>query len=295
MVLILAFSLQDQVEKFGAYVGLAAFLGLAVLSLLYFAQARELKRLRDWAGRAPERAIEVEARVVAQAEEALREAEPRRSRPSRWRPPPAATAVRPAPAPIPGPAPSRSPPPRRRRPRSSPRRRRGHGRGGPAEAPEAPGPEVLRSRRDRPAAPAVPVGGDHPEARATGQRSPRGAGGTRGTGRAGGAVAPAGDRPESAEPAVPAAGESAAAEDAEPEERRRARGRARPLRQRGRPSRPPSRRRRSRARRLARSRSRAPSPPHRCVRPPRLDDAAAAPHRHATPRSTGLRAPASTP
>jgi hypothetical protein len=76
MVLILAFSLQNQVEKYGAYVGLAAFLGLAVLSLLYFAQARELKRLRDWAGRAPERAQELEARVVAQAEEALREAEP---------------------------------------------------------------------------------------------------------------------------------------------------------------------------------------------------------------------------
>ena len=75
MDLILAFSLQDQVEKYGAYVGLAAFLGLAVLSLLYFAQARELKRLRDWAGRAPERALELEARVVAQAEEALRESE----------------------------------------------------------------------------------------------------------------------------------------------------------------------------------------------------------------------------
>ena len=71
MDLILAFSLQDQVEKYGAYVGLAAFLGLAVLSLLYFAQARELKRLRDWAGRAPERAAELQERVVAQAEAAL--------------------------------------------------------------------------------------------------------------------------------------------------------------------------------------------------------------------------------
>ena len=66
MDLILAFSLQDQVEKYGAYVGLAAFIGLAVLTLLYFAQARELKRLRDWAGRAPERAMELQARVVAQ-------------------------------------------------------------------------------------------------------------------------------------------------------------------------------------------------------------------------------------
>ena len=35
--------------------------------LLYFSQARELKRLREWAGRAPERARELEQRVVAQA------------------------------------------------------------------------------------------------------------------------------------------------------------------------------------------------------------------------------------
>jgi hypothetical protein len=76
MVALFAFSVQDQVEKYGAYVGLAAFLGLAVLTLLYFAQARELKRLRDWAGRAPERAQELEARVVAQAEEARQAPEP---------------------------------------------------------------------------------------------------------------------------------------------------------------------------------------------------------------------------
>jgi LytR cell envelope-related transcriptional attenuator len=73
MVQLFAFSLQDQAETYGAYVGLAAFLGLAVLSLLFFAQARELKRLRDWAGRAPERAQEIEARAIAQAEEALRQ------------------------------------------------------------------------------------------------------------------------------------------------------------------------------------------------------------------------------
>src|SRR3954470_20951635 len=68
MVLLLAFSLQDQVEKYGSYVGIAAFFGLAVLSLLYFAQAREVKRLREWAGRAPERAREVEERALAVAE-----------------------------------------------------------------------------------------------------------------------------------------------------------------------------------------------------------------------------------
>src|SRR3954447_14660056 len=72
MVLLLAFSLQAEVEKYGAYVGIAAFFGLAVLALLYFSQARELKRLREWAGRAPERAQEIEARAIAQAEEARR-------------------------------------------------------------------------------------------------------------------------------------------------------------------------------------------------------------------------------
>src|SRR3954466_13850952 len=54
MAVLFAFSLQHEVEKYGPYVGLAAFLGLAILTVLYFAQARELKRLRDWAGRAPE-------------------------------------------------------------------------------------------------------------------------------------------------------------------------------------------------------------------------------------------------
>src|SRR5918912_1371581 len=66
MVLI-ALSFQGEVEKYGAYVGIAAFFGLAVLSLLYFSQARELKRLREWANRAPERAQELEQRVVARA------------------------------------------------------------------------------------------------------------------------------------------------------------------------------------------------------------------------------------
>jgi hypothetical protein len=67
-MVLLAFSLQDQVEKYGAYVGIAAFFGLAVLTLLYFAQAREVKRLREWAGRAPERAAELEDAVAEHAE-----------------------------------------------------------------------------------------------------------------------------------------------------------------------------------------------------------------------------------
>src|SRR5689334_4877313 len=67
-MVLFAFSLQDQVEKYGAYVGIAAFFGLAILSLLYFAQAREVKRLREWAGRAPERAQELEQAVVEHAQ-----------------------------------------------------------------------------------------------------------------------------------------------------------------------------------------------------------------------------------
>src|SRR5262245_34835579 len=71
-MVFLAFSLQDQVEKYGAYIGIAAFFGLAILSLLYFAQAREVKRLREWAGRAPERAAELELAVLEHADEVRR-------------------------------------------------------------------------------------------------------------------------------------------------------------------------------------------------------------------------------
>jgi hypothetical protein len=42
-------------QEIGSYAGFAAVLGLAVLSALYFSQARDVKRLREWAGRAPER------------------------------------------------------------------------------------------------------------------------------------------------------------------------------------------------------------------------------------------------
>jgi hypothetical protein len=58
-----ALSISNEVEKFGAYAGFAAVLGLAVLALLYFASAREVKRLREWADRAPERVADLEARV----------------------------------------------------------------------------------------------------------------------------------------------------------------------------------------------------------------------------------------
>ena len=57
----------EVIQEIGSYAGLAAVVGLAVLSALYFSQARDVKRLREWAGRAPERSeTPVPGRVVAQ-------------------------------------------------------------------------------------------------------------------------------------------------------------------------------------------------------------------------------------
>jgi hypothetical protein len=62
--------LPEIVLDIGAYAGLASVVGLAILSALYFSQARDVKRLREWAGRAPERAghgvAPVPGRVAAQ-------------------------------------------------------------------------------------------------------------------------------------------------------------------------------------------------------------------------------------
>src|SRR5688572_28610329 len=81
---VFALNVSDQVEKIGDYLGVAAFLGLAALALLYFSQARELRRLREWAGRAPERAAELQERVVLQAQEAARRvsAQPQKPKPA---------------------------------------------------------------------------------------------------------------------------------------------------------------------------------------------------------------------
>ena len=65
---IIAASAGSVVEQVGSYAGYASVVGLGILSLLYFTQAREVKRLREWAGRAPERAAELEERVQADAQ-----------------------------------------------------------------------------------------------------------------------------------------------------------------------------------------------------------------------------------
>ncbi len=64
---LLALSLSNKLIEVGALAAFAGLVGIAVLSLLVFSQAREIKRLREWAGRAPERAAELEQRVSAEA------------------------------------------------------------------------------------------------------------------------------------------------------------------------------------------------------------------------------------
>jgi len=48
----------ELIKEIGAFAGLAAFIGLALLAMLAFSQARDIRRLREWAGSAPERDAE---------------------------------------------------------------------------------------------------------------------------------------------------------------------------------------------------------------------------------------------
>jgi LytR cell envelope-related transcriptional attenuator len=69
---VLAFSIHTFVDKIGAYAGFAAALGLALFALLLFAQARELRRLREWGAEAHARLEEQERRLAAALELARR-------------------------------------------------------------------------------------------------------------------------------------------------------------------------------------------------------------------------------
>jgi hypothetical protein len=69
-------------EQIGAFAGLAAFIGLALLAMLAFSQARDIRRLREWAGSAPERDSERKEStsvVAAKRAEELRELEQART------------------------------------------------------------------------------------------------------------------------------------------------------------------------------------------------------------------------
>ena len=56
------------IDKVGSFAGLIAFLGTAFLAFLYFSQARDVRRLREWAGRAPERAAQAGQHVSTDPE-----------------------------------------------------------------------------------------------------------------------------------------------------------------------------------------------------------------------------------
>lgn len=68
----------ELIKEIAAFAGLAAFLGLAVLTLLSFTQGRDIRRLREWAGSAPERDAELKdstSATAAQRAEELRKQE----------------------------------------------------------------------------------------------------------------------------------------------------------------------------------------------------------------------------
>jgi hypothetical protein len=64
---LIAVSASSTFTKAGALVAFAALVALAVLFVLAARHGHEIKRLREWAGRAPERAAEEQNRVRAEA------------------------------------------------------------------------------------------------------------------------------------------------------------------------------------------------------------------------------------
>ncbi|ADB48523.1 LytR C-terminal domain-containing protein [Conexibacter woesei] len=78
-MLTYALSVRNFVEDIGAYAGFAAVVALALFALLLFAQARELKRLRDWGGQAHDRIGELERSVAAALDLARRAQSQQRS------------------------------------------------------------------------------------------------------------------------------------------------------------------------------------------------------------------------
>jgi hypothetical protein len=63
----------ELIKEIGAFAGLVAFLGLALLALLSFTQGRDIRRLREWAGSAPERDSERKESTSAAAQERAEE------------------------------------------------------------------------------------------------------------------------------------------------------------------------------------------------------------------------------
>ena len=75
--------MRELIDTIGPYAGLLSFVGLAVLALMFFIQSRDVRRLRDWAGGAPERdAVLTEATsdLASQRAEELKRIEDERRR-----------------------------------------------------------------------------------------------------------------------------------------------------------------------------------------------------------------------
>src|SRR5450755_2130838 len=89
-VIPFAFSVHHFITTVGADAGFAAIIGLAILVLLYFAQARETKSLREQAYQADEQLQQLELRIAE-----LSQAQPSSSATTSW----PAPALAPAPAP----------------------------------------------------------------------------------------------------------------------------------------------------------------------------------------------------
>lgn len=65
--------MKDVIQTVGGYAGIISLLGVVVLAMLCFSQARDLRRLRQWAGGAPERDAEVREVSELVAEERSQE------------------------------------------------------------------------------------------------------------------------------------------------------------------------------------------------------------------------------
>jgi LytR cell envelope-related transcriptional attenuator len=74
MALVLALSLSGSVSKLSVIVAAAALLGVAILTLLFFAQAREVKRLREWGGEVSDRIAQLAQEHAAAARRAAQAA-----------------------------------------------------------------------------------------------------------------------------------------------------------------------------------------------------------------------------
>lgn len=72
MLLTFAFSARNFIKDVGSYAGFASVIALALFALLLFAQAREIKRLREWGSQAHDRIGELERSVAAALDMARR-------------------------------------------------------------------------------------------------------------------------------------------------------------------------------------------------------------------------------